>query len=325
MDADSQPPGASLGVDGGAGRLKLAVLRPDGVVVHHHAPGANPNLVGMTEFLRRLEDAVHGALKAGELTPDRVLTAGFGLSGVDRPDQIEQLTREIPLRLLPACRRLWIGNDAMAALRQGAGALRGLILIAGTGSICFGVDPTGAVVRVGGWGSDLGDEGSAYWIGLKALQAACRMADGRIPRSSLLNVVLHEMELDTPEALVSWAAQATREAFKQQAAALFPAVASLALGGDAESVRILDDARSRLVDHVQAVLERLPPAARAAPGPLVCAGGIFAGNESFYEDFVDALRARFPALETTRLVQPASLGALDLGREAADLRPRSPA
>jgi N-acetylglucosamine kinase-like BadF-type ATPase len=73
------------------------------------------------------------------------------------------------------------------------------------------------------------------------------MADGRIPRSSLVNVVLHELELDAPEELIAWTAQASREAFKQQAARLFPAVASLALGGDAESTRILDAARAHLL------------------------------------------------------------------------------
>jgi N-acetylglucosamine kinase-like BadF-type ATPase len=122
----------------------VAVLRPDGVIAHHQAPGANPNLVGMDEFLRRLGDAVSEALSAAELKRVDIDSAGFGLSGVDRPDQVERITAEVRSAvLLPACRRLWVGNDAMAALRQGAGALRGMILIAGTGSICFGVGERG--------------------------------------------------------------------------------------------------------------------------------------------------------------------------------------
>jgi N-acetylglucosamine kinase-like BadF-type ATPase len=78
MNTDSPPPGgAALGVDGGAGRLKVAVLRPDGVIAHHQAPGANPNLVGMDEFLRRLGDAVSGALSVAELKRVDIDSAGF--------------------------------------------------------------------------------------------------------------------------------------------------------------------------------------------------------------------------------------------------------
>lgn len=314
---------AALGVDGGAGRLKFAVRRPDGKVAHHHAPGANPILVGMKEFVERLKAGVDETLVLAELRPSDIRSAGFGLSGVGRAHQVDLLSAEIRARILPACRRLWVGNDAMAALRQGAGALRGTILIAGTGSICYGVDDEGRVVRVGGWGGELGDEGSGFWIGLQALQTACHMADGRVPSSSLLNVVLHELELESPEDFIPWTGRVSRERFKQQTARLFPAIASLAAGGDAESRRILDEARAYLVDHVRAATTRLaPPDRPAAPETeqtLVCAGGVFAGNESFYTGFVDRLRAVLPSVRPVRLLEPASLGALSLGCEAPEL------
>jgi N-acetylglucosamine kinase-like BadF-type ATPase len=104
--------------------------------------------------------------------------------------------------------------------------------------------------------------------------------------------------------------------FKQQTARLFPAVASLAVGGDAACVAILDSARQHLLQHIEAVLAKMDEAERAAVDRLVCAGGVFANNEGFYMAFGEQFQAAFPSLEAIRLLEPASLGALALGEEA---------
>lgn len=308
--------GAAIGVDGGAGQLKFAIRRPDGKIAHTHAPGANPILIGMKDFIDRLEKGIRDALSETSLSSADIRAAGFGLSGVDRIEQTRFLSEEIGGRILPNCRRLWVGNDAMAALRQGAGKLHGLIIIAGTGSICFGVDGGGRVTRTGGWGSELGDEGSAFWIGREALQTACRMSDGRVRPSALLNVILHELEFESASDMIPWTARISRETFKQQTARLFPAIASLAAGGDEACASILDAAWRHLVRHVEAVLERMDPAERKEIDRLVCAGGIFASNEGFYAPFEQRLRQAFPSLRLVRLLEPASLGAMALGLEA---------
>jgi len=317
MTSKPEVEGAAIGVDGGAGQLKFAIRRPDGKVAHAHAPGANPILMGMKDFIDRLEKGIREALKEAGLSTSEVRAAGFGLSGVDRLEQTRFLREEIGGRILPNCQRIWVGNDAMAALRQGAGRLQGLILIAGTGSICFGVDARGRTTRSGGWGSELGDEGSAFWIGREALQTACRMSDGRVAPSSLLNVILHELEFESATDLIPWTARVSREAFKQQTARLFPAVASLAAGGDEACAGILDSAWAHLVRHVEAVRERMEPAEGESIDKLVCSGGIFSSNEGFFAHFERRLHEASPSLQTVRLLEPASLGALALGREAA--------
>lgn len=63
-----------------------------------------------------------------------------------------------------------------------AGALEepaGVILIAGTGSICYGVNESGAKFRAGGYGHIIDDAGSAYAIGRDILKAVVRSSDGR--------------------------------------------------------------------------------------------------------------------------------------------------
>lgn len=54
----------------------------------------------------------------------------------------------------------------------------GLLLIAGTGSVAVAKTRDAEIVKVGGWGRLLGDEGSGYWIGLQALKHYCKVIDG---------------------------------------------------------------------------------------------------------------------------------------------------
>ena len=109
-----------------------------------------------------------------------------------------------------------IVNDALIALVAGDGgsvaptraqgfgeADAGVVLVSGTGSIAYGVNRHGVAARAGGWGSSLGDEGSGYWIGRRALAAVVRDADGRGPRTALTPMVLAHFDLERPEQLVA--------------------------------------------------------------------------------------------------------------------------
>lgn len=335
------PSCTALGVDGGASVLRFAVRKPSGAVSTYECAGANPNLIGMDAFLSRLGQGIQDALAAAGETAADVATAGFGLSGIDRPAQIGLLREKLPL-VLPRLRGLWIGNDALPALRAGAGALRGIVLIAGTGSICFGVTQDGQSVRVGGWGADLGDEGSGYWIGLRGLQAACRMADGRIPETPLLQRVLTKLAVARPEGLIEWAASRDKGSMKAALASLFPIVREMAILEDPSCKNAIVLALGHLVQHAVAaerlmrgleteVLASIETRTREDDGDtvhdmgrrpdhervdLVCAGGLFAENPDFFEAFVFQLARKRDVFRPIRLTAPAVLGALELGAEA---------
>jgi N-acetylglucosamine kinase-like BadF-type ATPase len=78
----------------------------------------------------------------------------------------------------------------------------GLVLIAGTGSICLGIDEAGERFYGDGWGPILGDEGSAYWMGQEALRIICRAHDGRTHRTSLAAPVLNHLGVGDMDELV---------------------------------------------------------------------------------------------------------------------------
>ncbi|WP_291764656.1 BadF/BadG/BcrA/BcrD ATPase family protein [Caldivirga sp. UBA161] len=83
--------------------------------------------------------------------------------------------------------RLVFDHDAVAAYYAVTLGEPGVAVIAGTGAIALGMNARGERARSSGWGWLIGDEGSAGWIALKALNAASRAYDGRGPWTSLVN------------------------------------------------------------------------------------------------------------------------------------------
>jgi glucosamine kinase len=73
---------------------------------------------------------------------------------------------------------LHIESDSSLTLASAFGGDNsGMLLIAGTGSVAMAKKKNGEILKVGGWGRLLGDEGSGYWIGLQALKSYCKNID----------------------------------------------------------------------------------------------------------------------------------------------------
>src|SRR5690606_10986978 len=99
---------------------------------------------------------------------------------------------------------LCTATDVEIALTGAHGERRGILILAGTGSVAYGVNAAGESAQVGGWGYLLGGEGSGHWIGMKALQAVVRAADGRAAPTALTDAVLRTLDLKTPRDLIQW-------------------------------------------------------------------------------------------------------------------------
>ncbi len=305
---------AAFGLDGGASRLKWVIRDPAGQLHFGEGQGGNPQLLGWEGFRERLRRLIHDALLDAVVAAAEIASAGLGLAGVGREPEMERVRGWLP-EFFPALKSSWVGHDAAAALRQGAGALRGIVLIAGSGSFCYGVAPSGDSVRAGGWGRELGDEGSGWWIGRQALHMVTGMADGRIESTKLLHEVLGRLGLETPEQLIGWASGMDRATLTRETAALAPAVMALCDDGDRVACRIIDQAIQMLIEHVLAVARRLDRIERSARHTLVCAGGLFSGNDSFFARFRSVLNAQSHLFGIVRLTDPPALGALALGEE----------
>jgi N-acetylglucosamine kinase-like BadF-type ATPase len=238
--------------------------------------------------------------------PERPQAVCLGIAGVDRHD--DAATIRGVMRRLGFRERTIIVNDALIALVAGAREAVGLVLVAGTGSIAYGVNARAVAARSGGWGPVLADEGSGYWIGRRALVAVMRHADGRGPRTALTPMVLERLHLARPDELVNEVYEGAER--RQLVATLGPLVAQAQAGGDAVAAEILSDAASELVLAAASVVERLEM--RGDVFPTFLSGGMFRSIESLSSDVRNRLAELAPRTTVSLLSAEPASGAVRL-------------
>ena len=167
-----------IGIDGG-GTKTLAVLCDSSGLVHavSACEATNPTSVPRKTVIKRLTGLLNELLSGigGRYTAEiKACFGGFGGGGIagNREFMQEQLQLLLPAAVVKS------GSDAVSALTSGIGIDDGIVAIAGTGSSVF-ARVNGVMNQVGGWGFLLGDEGSGYDLGRRALTAALRAHDGR--------------------------------------------------------------------------------------------------------------------------------------------------
>jgi glucosamine kinase len=259
-----------IGVDGGGTHARAVIADDSGAeIARGEAPGAVVTLLDPGAAASAVTAAVRAAAERAGLTlPGAFLWAGLAGAGHER----SRAAVEGALTRAGLARAVRVGTDAEAAFHAAFEGRPGVMLIAGTGSVAWARGPAGRV-RVGGWGQQLGDEGSGYAIGLAALRAAVHAEDGRSAPTRILPCLLSELGLDDPMELIPWAAAAS----KAEYAALVPLVARAADEGDAAARRILDDAIHDLEAHVMAILRRSGPWT-TRPGLLLYGGLVAPGG-----------------------------------------------
>jgi N-acetylglucosamine kinase-like BadF-type ATPase len=92
-------------------------------------------------------------------------------------------------------------GDADIALYGATEGAPGLIVIAGTGSICCGINARGKTACAGGWGPIAGDEGGGAWIARRALRAIAHAVDGRGATTSLTGAACTYFHVSDPNDL----------------------------------------------------------------------------------------------------------------------------
>lgn len=168
--------------------------------------------------------------------------------------------------------RFTCGNDMVAGWAGSLGAVDGINVVSGTGSICYG-ERAGQHVRVGGWGELFGDEGSGYWIGMRGLQQFSRMSDGRLGEGPLLDLMRTRLGLAADLDLVALTILRWRRD-RRRVAALSTVVTEAADRGDEQAGEILRDAAAELVSLVDTARHRLG-FTEGETVPVSYSGGVF--------------------------------------------------
>lgn len=281
-----------LGIDGGGTKTAFTIfdegLAPIERIV---LPTCHYAQVGFGGMERILSSGIQRAQETGLL--EEPFGIGMGICGFGEGAEATRRMREIARRIA-AGRPAELVNDVVAAWAAGLGLADGIVVIAGTGSIAYG-SFEGRSMRCGGWDYELGDEGSAGWLGKELLRAFSRQSDGREPAGAILEVVRSELGLKNDFDLIGFAQR--HMADRGSIAALAPLVTQAALSGDQSARDILTRAAQEEAAMVAAIKTGIFPEGDAEI-PVTYIGGTFKAGDLILKPLERALPDR------CRLVAP---------------------
>lgn len=184
-----------LGMDGGGTKTEVLIADLKGTIIAQYTGGpTNLAAVPESEALNNLEDSLSAAFK--QLRHVQVMQAVVGMAGIDTSSDADHFRTFASVTLESfGIRQYQLLNDSEVALANGSDAENAMILIAGTGSICFGHNGEGKTARSGGMDYLLADEGSGYWIGRKVLRAVVRAHDGRGVKTAMTPLILRHFKI----------------------------------------------------------------------------------------------------------------------------------
>ena len=260
--------GLILGIDGGGSKVFVALADRTGAITQAtRGGGVNP----MDN--RNWQQELRANLRCFS---DQPYLAGVAaaLPAYGEVERLSQSQREaigsvfdrIPQTVL---------NDVDAAHLGAFAGKPGILILAGTGSMAWARDASGKSYRVGGWGDVIGDEGSAYWIGRRALSLVSQSLDCRASSTALVDAVFEYFRLDRSnpvDALAGWVVGLSNP--RGGVAALSVIVDRVARNGDPDAKAIIHHAADELAKHVTAIARCFEGAADWS-----YAGGAFASRE----------------------------------------------
>lgn len=236
------------GIDGGGTHTRLEIRDEENHFVRREEFGPfNLNVIGAEAFRELLREvfAACGALA----DYSRIC---FGAAGSSNPG-VEQIIGEELARAGFAGKWRLCGDQEIAL--RGAMDGPGVVVVAGTGAICFGKNPEGKTARSGGYGHLIDDGGSGYALGRDVLSTAVRAVDGRGNSWGILNGVYAQIGGCLPADIVSFVYDPKTK--KADIAKFAPIALRQAELGDWEAWRILARGADELCELVKAVQQRL--------------------------------------------------------------------
>ncbi|MDN5276599.1 MAG: hypothetical protein PWR01_564 [Clostridiales bacterium] len=294
-----------IGIDGGGTKsaISIADLRGNIILTEYGGP-TNIRAQEESQVYDALKSLIESAIKRAALKMEDCKAICIGTAGAGRKEEqeiIKEYVRSVGLK-----GNIVITNDAEIVIAEMTGGREGIAVIAGTGSIAYGIGKNGERVRVGGWGHIVGDEGSAYYIGLEAIKAALRCYDGREPYTHLLPMLMEEIGITAPEEFVRFVYR--RDIKKSEIAALARVVDRAHKKGDNKAKEILIDAAEQLFLLAKAAIRGINAEQDAIM--VVVSGSVLINNLLVYEQFVKLLAREYPNVTVEKAKADASRGAV---------------
>jgi N-acetylglucosamine kinase-like BadF-type ATPase len=212
-----------LGFDGGGTKTDCVLMDESGAILARSQAGpSNPLRVGFGAAITSIREAARQALALAALPGDSSAAAVCaGLAGAGPPESADKICALLAAEFSKSIVQVCTDIDLTLAA-AGDGPV--IVLLAGTGSFAVGRNAAGETARAGGYGSQIGDEGSAYDIGRRAVLTAMHENDRTAADSLLGQRLLRELGCADWSAVKARGQAASDEVFPR----LFSVVAMVA-------------------------------------------------------------------------------------------------
>ncbi len=269
-----------LGFDGGGTKTECVLADAECNILTRSTGGpSNPVRAGYTRAWFSLSDAADAVLKHEKITTGHVRGICAGLGGAGRSG-VARRAKTFFERAYPNA-QVHVTTDLDIAHEAAFGGSEGIILLVGTGSAAFGRDASGRTARAGGRGPWFSDEGSAFDIGRRAVQAVALAEEHRAPATALSARLFEFHQCRNWDQLSEPISKNPDSIFPKT----FPLVAELAEESDVVSQEILAGAAASLASLVACVANAL--GWRDRDVPLAKVGGAW-GRSKYFDSAIDA-------------------------------------
>ncbi len=304
-----------LGIEGGATHTVCLLVDGAGVVLQRHEAGpANILLLSDAQFLKQLK-AIKSAL-AGQPIPRSICLALAGAHGGEEfariRSQAVKVWQGIPLHVTHDLESAITADEIQGPdKRKGKAEKAKVLVLSGTGACFLGKAPNGKWARFGGWGHVIGDKGSGYEIGLRALKATTFYYDRDGTWTRLGQRILRALQMNDPRDLIPWSPHAS----KNEIAVLAKEVFAAAKERDGIAKDILDGAVASLAKDAVSCARKL--VGKGSPVKFIFAGSVVVRQPAFARRIAKEIRARWPNAECGPLKTESVWGAVVLAQRVA--------
>ncbi|MBI1803580.1 MAG: hypothetical protein HY033_01955 [Ignavibacteriae bacterium] len=301
-----------VGIDGGGTKTTAILTGMDGTVYAECAGGpTNLQTVGVKYAGTTLFDLIKECCEKVQCDAQSLESIVIGVAGAGRAaDRNELINTLLSLGMKKKfqIKNVSIETDARIALEAAFAGGPGIVVVAGTGSIALYRTEDGKLLRAGGWGKILGDEGSGFALGRDALNAVMRQHDGRGEKTLLTKYAFEHFTVAAADELVT-------KVYHDHAdiASFAPKVFDAVAERDRIAHLLLVKNANELADHVRVLIMQSRPKKKL---PVALMGGLLESDNVYSKTVKEKLQHSLPQVAVQKPKFPTAFGAAILGLNA---------
>lgn len=240
-----------LALDGDDNRTIAVAVSIDGKTLAKSTAGpCNPSVMSLNEIAKEVYFDLTDLILSAKLSFSSCGWTSISIDGLKGPSDRDELFSGLS-SVLGSSSKLGVHSAEEAAYAAVFPEGGGIVVSLGTGSSAYAVK-NGAEIRAGGWGHTVDNEGGGYWLGTRAIGAIMQSYDGRMPGTSLSQMILKWVSVERPDELPEWC----KSASAKDIASISTLVLGAARSGDKVATGILKEGARELAKMVWAVWER---------------------------------------------------------------------